>query len=95
VGTVLDDPPPFDRDDAPGVPQCRQPMAIKMTVRFWQMRRISDYRSAEAVWGKFAADSPVEGDGFEPSVPGESGFGFAREGPNIRIQLQRRVIQTR
>jgi hypothetical protein len=62
VGTVLDDPPPFDRDDARGVPQCRQPMAIKMTVRFSQMRRISDYRSAEAVWGKFAADSPVEGD---------------------------------
>ena len=23
----------------------------------------------EAVWGKFARDSPLEGDGFEPSVP--------------------------
>jgi hypothetical protein len=26
-------------------------------------------RSPEAVWGKFALDSPLEGDGFEPSVP--------------------------
>jgi hypothetical protein len=23
----------------------------------------------EAVWGKFAVDSPLEGAGFEPSVP--------------------------
>jgi len=29
---------------------------------------LTDYRSAEAVWGKFAVDSPLEGDGFEPSV---------------------------
>jgi hypothetical protein len=36
---------------------------------------------------RFASDSVVEGAGFEPSVPGESGFGFAREGPNVRIQL--------
>jgi hypothetical protein len=34
---------------------------------------------------RFATDSPLEGAGFEPSVPGESGFGFAREGPNVRI----------
>jgi hypothetical protein len=39
-GYRFDDPPPFDREDARGLPQCRQPMAIKMTVRFWQMRRI-------------------------------------------------------
>jgi hypothetical protein len=42
------------------------------------------------VW--FAPDSLLERAGFEPSVPGESGFGFAREGPNVRISsLQRRV----
>jgi len=34
---------------------------------------------------RFATDSPLEGAGFEPSVPGASGFGFAREGPNVRI----------
>jgi hypothetical protein len=54
----------------------------------------AEVRSKSPAGPKFA-DSPLEGDGFEPSVPGESGFGFAREGPNIRIQLQRRVIQTR
>jgi hypothetical protein len=30
---------------------------------------LTDYRSAEAVWGKFAVDSPLEESGFEPSVP--------------------------
>ena len=38
------------------------------------------------------ADSSLERAGFEPSVPGESGFGFAPEGPNVGIQLfQRRA----
>ena len=32
-------------------------------------------------------DSPLERAGFEPSVPGESDFGFAPEGPNVGIQL--------
>src|SRR5260370_39983754 len=36
---------------------------------------------------RFAPDSLVERAGFEPSVPGESGFGFAREGPNARVPL--------
>ena len=36
---------------------------------------------------RWFVDSLLEGDGFEPSVPGESGFGFAREGPEARIQL--------
>ena len=36
--------------------------------------------------------TPPERAGFEPSVPGESGFGFAPEGPNVGIQLfQRRA----
>jgi hypothetical protein len=30
---------------------------------------LTDYRSAEAVWGKFAVDSALEGRRFEPSVP--------------------------
>ena len=29
----------------------------------------SEWRSPEAVWGKFARDSPLEGDGFELVVP--------------------------
>jgi hypothetical protein len=29
----------------------------------------SEWRSPEAVWGKFARDFPLEEDGFEPSVP--------------------------
>jgi hypothetical protein len=33
------------------------------------------------------ADCPLERAGFEPSVPGESGFGFAPEEPNAGIQL--------
>jgi hypothetical protein len=46
----------------------------------------------EAGTESFAKDSPLERAGIEPSVPGESGFGFAREGPNVRISsLQRRV----
>jgi hypothetical protein len=28
-----------------------------------------DSRFSTAEWGKFAVDSPLEGDGFEPSVP--------------------------
>ena len=41
-------------------------------------------------------DSPLERAGFEPSVPRESGFGFAPEGPNVGIQLfQRRAGRSR
>ena len=36
---------------------------------------------------EFWPDSLLERAGFEPSVPAESGFGFAREGANVRIQL--------
>src|SRR6516164_10076415 len=45
---------------------------------------------------RWFADSPLERAGFEPSVPRESGFGFAPEGPNVGIQLfQRRAGRSR
>jgi len=48
------------------------------------------FRNAEAM--RFALDSPLEMAGFELSVPGESGFGFAPERPDVGIRLfQRRA----
>src|SRR6516165_10167223 len=56
-----------------------------------RMRRASKLPSAGRAGGQlssdgprpreneFATDSPLERAGFEPSVPGESGFDFARE----------------
>jgi hypothetical protein len=37
-------------------------------------------RVAEGFWVRFAPDSPVEGDGFEPSVPGTKEPIFVAEG---------------
>jgi hypothetical protein len=37
-------------------------------------------RSAPTEDVRFARDSPLEGDGFEPSVPGERAYGFEAVG---------------
>jgi len=46
-----------------------------------------DSRFSTAEWGKFAVDSPLEGDGFEPSVPHEKQPFLAppRSVPAIRL----------
>jgi len=48
---------------------------IELTDGFDEAQRGPDHRGR----GTVAVDSPLERAGFEPSVPGASGFDFARE----------------
>ena len=59
--------------DAEAEPPHREFGVIEEAVRAGE-RHASDYRPGEAVsrsWDGFVADLPLEGSGFEPSVPGD------------------------
>ena len=72
--------------DAEAEPPHREFGVIEEAVRAGE-RHASDYRPGEAVsrsWDGFVADSPLEGAGFEPSVPRQI-FSDARRSPRIHL----------